>query len=161
MKDKAARASLSAVIQRDLEALQKLDRELMALNVDTDGETNYKEKAAVGFILHNIYNALENSFEQISRTFENHIVLKSQWHRELMDKMFLEIPGIRPALFDENIKSFMNELRGFRHIFRHSYDYELNSESLSTLTKGWKQKKEIVYDSLRKFSDFLLSGKLI
>jgi hypothetical protein len=44
-----------------------------------------------------IYNALENCFEQIWRGFEDHQSDQARWHRELLDKMFLEIKSLRPG----------------------------------------------------------------
>lgn len=85
----AARASLAAVIRRDLEAIRRLQPLLERLAPNAA----YPACAAVAYALHNFYNALENSFDQISRTFENHIVDPVRWHRELMVKMFVEIPG--------------------------------------------------------------------
>ena len=90
-------AALSAMITRDLEAIHRLEAELTpaaaALQVP---RPQFRDVAAAAYVLHNIYTALENIFEQISRTFENHIVDQAR-HRELLTKMFLEIPKIRPV----------------------------------------------------------------
>ena len=76
----------------------------------------FRDIAAAGYVLHNIYGALENIFEQISRTFENHVTDPTQWHRELLTKMFLEIPKIRAAVLPADLRGFLNDLRGFRHV---------------------------------------------
>jgi hypothetical protein len=90
-------ATLSAMITRDLEAIERLDRELTPLKAELEREVpDFRDLAAVAYILHNVYGALENIFGQVSRTFENHITDQAQWQRELLTKMFLEIPTIRP-----------------------------------------------------------------
>jgi len=68
-------ASLSAVIEHDLLAISKLDKQLEELLADLRSPNPaFTTQAATAYILHNFYNALENSFVQISRTFENHVV---------------------------------------------------------------------------------------
>src|SRR5436305_13954916 len=110
-------AALSAMITRDLEAIGRLEAGLTplesALNVP---QQQFRDIAAAGYVLHNIYGALENIFEQISRTFENHVTDPTQWHRELLTKMFLEIPKIRAAVLPADLRGFLNDLRGFRHV---------------------------------------------
>jgi len=102
-----------------------------------------------------LYNALENSFTQISRTFENHIVNQTQWHKELMDKMFLEIQNVRPALLPETLRKMLNDLRGFRHVFRHSYDFELDTILLLRIVERWQNQKTELFDALNEFHRFL------
>ena len=130
-------AALSAMITRDLEAIGRLEAELTplesALNVP---QPQFRDVAAAAYVLHNIYTALENIFEQISRTFENHVTDPAQWHRELLTKMFLEIPKIRPAVLPTEFRGFLNDLRGFRHVFRHTYEFELDVEKVALLVRN-------------------------
>ncbi len=77
-------ASLLAILRHDAAALRKLDERLTESwppNTSHSDATGYKEMAAAAYTLHNLYNAMENSFEQISRTFENHVVDEAQWHK--------------------------------------------------------------------------------
>jgi len=78
-------AALSAMITRDLEAISRLEAELTPL-VSGLGvpQPQFRDVAAAAYIMHNIYTALENIFEQISRTFENHVTDPGQWHKELL-----------------------------------------------------------------------------
>jgi hypothetical protein len=147
----AARSALAAVIERDLEAIDRLGDVLTRLPDDA----GYERCAGVGYALHNLYCALENSFEQISRTFENHIVDREQWHRELLLKMFLAIPAVRPAALPDPLRPLLNELRSFRHLFRHSYDFQLDPGRLNALTRSWHTGRPAVVAALRAFADWL------
>lgn len=149
--DARARAALAAVIERDLEAIGHLSTAL----VDLPADAGYQPCVAVAYALHNLYCALENSFEQISRTFENHVVDREQWHRELMLKMLLDIPGVRPAVLPEALRPLLNELRSFRHLFRHSYDFQLDPQRLNNLTRAWHAGGPAVTSALRAFADWL------
>ena len=47
--------------------------------------------------------------------------------------MRLDIEGIRPRLLSEESFKILDELRGFRHVFRHAYSYELEHERVLKL----------------------------
>ncbi len=151
-------ATLAAVIGEDIAAIGRLDGEMSALAHSLAGSSPaFRDMAAVAYLLHNIYCALENAFEQISRTFENHITSPAQWHRELLAKMFLEIPTVRDAVLPAGLRGFLNDLRGFRHLFRHSYDFELDPEKLQRLVRDWTDARPALLAALRKFQEGLLA----
>ena len=150
-------ATLVAMIDRDRAAIERLDSELTPLLPDVNAANpSFRDLAAVAYILHNVYGALENTFEQISRTFENHIIDSAQWHRELLTKMFLEIPKIRPAVLPADLRSFLNDLRGFRHVFRHAYEFELDAGKLKLLVRDWNESRSDLMSALSRFRDELL-----
>ena len=75
---------------------------------------------------------LENYFLRISKFFENNLE-QTFWHKDLVNKMTIEIDGVRPKLFDRNLAFKINELRAFRHIFRYIYQSELDIDKLQNL----------------------------
>jgi hypothetical protein len=90
---------------------------------------------AVGYTIHNIYCLFENYFLRISKYFENGLD-PSSWHAQLVERMTLAIPGIRPALFDRAFSQRIDELRRFRQAFRNLYQTELDPERIRTLNEG-------------------------
>jgi len=126
---------LKADIQDELKKLALLNNELALvsdkLELD-DRQVPFYDRAAIGYFLHNFYNGCENIFRSIARFFENDMTPDS-WHSDLLKRMKLSIPGFRPAAIDEELYIVLNEFRGFRHIFRHSYAFELN----------WKKEREV------------------
>ena len=153
----AALASLSAVIDHDLKSIQRLSADLQRLSAPlASGGFEFRDLTAIAYVLHSLYNALENSLEQISRTFENHVVEPARWHKELLDKMFLDIPGVRPAVLPESLRRSLHDLRGFRHLFRHSYDFELDAKRLTELAHAWDRQHPTLCQSLTQFSTWLL-----
>ena len=129
--DPATRATIAAVIQNDMAAIEKMATRLEAV-ADSMDPASFKDLAAAAYLLHNIYNALENSFGQISRSFENHVTDLAQWHRELLGKIFLEIHGVRPTVPPKDLTGALNDLRGFRHVFLRSYDFEIDPREAAT-----------------------------
>ena len=73
------------------------------------------------------------SFQEIAKTFENKVEDPAKYHRELLKRMYMDIPGIRPKSLSLESYHALDELRGFRHIFRHAYDYELDPERVDSL----------------------------
>jgi hypothetical protein len=81
---------------------------------------------ALGFTLHSAYGVLENYFLRVSKFFENDL-LADRWQKSLVEKMALEIPGVRPALLTEQpSKRRAFELLRFRHFFRNMYGEDLD-----------------------------------
>ncbi|MBI2149396.1 MAG: hypothetical protein HYU27_02170 [Acidobacteria bacterium] len=158
MKPEATQlASLSALISQDLSSIERLNAELSEVSPSLNSpKPAFRDMAAAAYLLHNIYCALEDAFEQVSRTFENHVVDPAQWHKELLGKMFLEIPTVRPAVLPLDLRGFLNDLRGFRHLFRHSYDFDLNAEKLISLVRAWTAARPLLLEALSRFRDDLL-----
>jgi len=151
-------AALCAVIDQDLRAIDRWDAEVDAASPALDSEqAGFRDLAPIAYALHNIYNALENTFEQISRTFENHVTDPAQWHKELLSKMFLEIPHVRPAVLPEPLRAHLGDLRGFCHVLRHGYDFELDAEKLARLVRDWRAAKITLREALARFRDRLLA----
>ena len=63
----------------------------------------------------------------MANAFENSVTDLSRWHTELLRRMALDIQGIRPALLSTESTELLNELRAFRHLFRHAYGVRLDS----------------------------------
>ncbi len=133
---KAQLAVLLAFLNSQEEITGKILREIEVTAPDTK-----EKKSHLGYLLHNLYCALEDLLQEVARTFENRLEDPARYHRELLQRMHLEIPAIRPRVLNSPGYQLLNELRGFRHIFRHAYDYELDEEKLCQLkTKvmsGW------------------------
>ena len=81
---------------------------------------------ALGFTIQTLYGVLENYFLRVSKFFENNLPA-DRWHQALVDKMGLEIPGVRPALFtDDNHTRMVREIVRFRHRLRNLYGEDLD-----------------------------------
>lgn len=116
---------------------------------------------AVAYELHNTYNAFEAYFLRVSKHFENHLP-PHNWHAELLQKMTLDIPGIRKALLDESFGAELDELRRFRHVFRNLYKSVLKPEHVRlVLSTGQEGVKRFVacHKSFRDWLDALIRSE--
>ena len=93
--DAKAALTLAAFIRSDLAAISRIESHVSQFDVNN---LSPAELDSLGYSMHNIYNALENCFTQISLSFENHVRDHTRWHRELLDKMFLDIKSLRPSM---------------------------------------------------------------
>ena len=66
-------------------------------------------------------------------------------------RMLIEIEGIRPALLTNAGYRYLNELRGFRHVFRHAYSYGLDDERVRALLRKILDQKDTVISDLQTF----------
>ncbi|MDA3949457.1 MAG: hypothetical protein PF508_09530 [Spirochaeta sp.] len=90
---------------------------------------------ALGFTIQTLYGVLENYFLRISKFFENNLPA-DRWHQALIDKMGLEIPGVRPALFTDNDQTrLVREIVRFRHRLRNLYGEDLDPHKTSDVQR--------------------------
>ena len=153
-------ALLEADIRDELRNLKRLSVEFDAIEKLmklSDEEVTFFEKAATGYFLHNFYNGCENIFRMVARFFENDLGPQS-WHRDLLKRMKLEIPGYRPRLIEnEQTYHILNEFRAFRHVFRHCYSFQLDwqrekviAEKYPTVWKAFLQQVESFIKTLQE-----------
>jgi len=69
----------------------------------------------------------------------------------------LNIEGVRPALLSEKSFRHLDELRGFRHAFRHAYSYGLDGERVVYLLKKVMKEKTGVLGELNVFREKVAS----
>ncbi len=114
-----------------------------------------KDLVYTGYLMHNYYCAVEDIFIEIARTFENKVDDTSKYHREILKRMTIDIPGIRPKLLSNKIFNFFDELRGFRHVFRHAYGYIIDSEKIGILKRKLIEHHLLFLDDLKNFTTFI------
>ena len=86
-----------------------------------------------------LYNVIEQMALRVAKAFENRIDDDAGWHAELIGRLSLEIEGVRPALFPADLRQPLRELRGFRHVFTHAYELELDRDKVRLLLKYARQ----------------------
>ena len=107
---------------------------------------------SMAYQIHNLYSAFEQLFETVVHFFENRLE-EERYHIDLLRRMRLEIDGIRPALVSDGAFDLLDELRRFRHFFRHAYTAELNPEKLDDLLDKAGHLREIHRRDVEKFID--------
>jgi hypothetical protein len=90
---------------------------------------------ACAYELGRMYNVVERMFERICESFENQFEKRGEYHERLLQRLSLDLPGIRPAFLPSNAAPAFRELKGFRHLVRHAYDLTLRRDRVQELTE--------------------------
>ena len=109
----------------------------------------------IAYHLHNLYNAFENIFQNIAAVFENDVADSERWHARLLEPMRLDIMPLRPAVIDDEAYDTLDELRRFRHLFRHAYAIDLDPQRLALVWHNALALKTIYREQLEAFVAFL------
>ena len=71
--------------------------------------------------------------------------------------MMVEVPKIRPPILSRKSHRVLDELRGFRHVFRHAYGYALDPDKVIALKVLLEKHWSTILADLSHFKEFLKS----
>ena len=114
----------------------------------------YSKLVESAFYVSQTYSGFENIFQSIARTFENSVE-QDFWHKSILERMSLDIEDIRPALISEGSFKCLNELRAFRHFFRHAYDSDIDRDKFKIIAKNVVNLRNLFEKDLKHFLKFL------
>lgn len=129
------RLALAGRIRASLVDVQAaMDRAIMlAEKGHRTGDDDYWDGVALN--LHGFYTGVEQIFEDIARTIDGGLPSGSEWHTSLLRQMTVEMGNLRPAVIEINTRQCLDEYRGFRHIVRNVYAFNLHPARLDELVK--------------------------
>jgi hypothetical protein len=140
---------------------REIDRiyKIIQLRTPSDTKNPIPEEVveSIGYWLHNLYCAYEDLFKIICSFWENNITSDSGYHSSLLKRMVFGIEGIRPALLSEASFRLLDQLRGFRHVFRHAYSHGLDEERILILLNRIKSSNPIIKKDLEHFRQAVVS----
>ena len=115
---------------------------------------------STGYWLHNLYCAFEDLFKVVAGFWENGVGTDESFHIHLLKRMQVRIEGIRPALISKESYAGLNEIRGFRHVFRHAYSYGLDDQRVLHLLRNVLSTKCIILGDIQQFKNKVKSIEL-
>ncbi len=115
-------------------------QEVTAVPQDTPGRDRILARS-IGFALHNFYNGVEQILEDIAKEVDGSRPVGDAAHQELLNQM-LQPTKLRPAIIPDDAFPLFDDLRRFRHLFRHSYGIDLRFDDVmrkfdSVETDAW------------------------
>ncbi len=149
------------LLEADLQAQQKLIDAVYRKAASRQKASAHDPIAleSLAYQLHNLYSAFEDLFRIVANHFENHISEQGGWHKELLKRMATDIPGIRPAFISPQMHELLEDLRGFLHVFRHAYLYELDPERIALVYKKTLSLKKVYKERMKRFLAQLRTSK--
>lgn len=139
------------VLRREIEADCAVANDAANLANDRFMGREPRDLEATAYQLVRLYNAIEQAALRLAKAFENQMDDESAWHAELMRRLTLDIPDIRPAVFDKSDLVHLRELRGFRHVIVHAYDLLLEPNRLEVVLNHATKVMQVLPLRLRLF----------
>ena len=110
---------------------------------------------SVALNLHGLYSAAERLFELIVRNVDRSVLEGTAWHRDLLEQISKDVPGVRPAVISKDTAKDLDQFRRFRHLVRNVYTFNLKPEKMSALMKDLPEVWSKLSAELLAFSRFL------
>ena len=123
-------AELETAIRRELTNAAQLRREALAELAQPD-----RNPRVLGSVMHDFYNCCERVFRRIGAEINGAAYRGEAWPKELLFRMTVAVPGIRPAVISEGLAAELDEYLSFRHLFRNIYGFELKGERVTRLAE--------------------------
>ena len=147
---------LAAVLERHRRLVGRVVEEAReALSDFDEREPPPRELRGIGGILHDFYTGIEHLFERIAPELNGGLPAGPSWHRELLENMTLDLPGVRPPVLRGETVHELHEFLHFRHLFRNLYGFELEWPRLRALLEKLPGVWEDVEEDLDRFGTFL------
>jgi hypothetical protein len=105
-------------------------------------------------ILTNYYTCLETIFLRTSEYFENNLN-STRWHQDLLEKMTLQIEGIRPQVISDEAAPNLEELLHFRHFCRYYLEFDYDWDRLDFVLKKFTRARPLLRRDLATLLAFL------
>lgn len=148
-------------IDADLEIIRKevdsIKRKLIRLKTEKDPENIDSHIKAIAGSLHSIYTGYESIIERIVRALDGETPLGKDYHLKLLRRAITEIPHCRPSIITRETFIILDELRTYRHKFRHIYIYMISPSRIIELAEQGIKSFEFFNRDIEEFKEFLRS----
>ena len=148
-------AALAGRIRQSLlDIVRVVNRAEMLLDkAQSSGDDDFLDGVALN--LHGFYTGIEQIFEDIARSVEKSVPASSEWHRDLLLQMSSKVESVRPPVISQETRYCMDEYRGFRHIVRNVYTFNMRPSLLKELTERLRNCFQNVERDLDAFATYL------
>jgi len=153
-----ARAELAALLAEVGDArrrLSELAQEIANTDPGSSGQPHRATLALLGVDLHSYYTTIEGLIERIVGALEGRTLEGPSTHIETIRHATRSLPQIRPAIFDAQRRESLDELRRFRHFFRHAYALSLRHAKLRRVLDLFPALHADLEADLSQFADFV------
>lgn len=122
-------------------------------------EPDMIELSALSSFLHSFYTGIESIFKRIASDVDGNLPSGDHWHSGLISAM--SQPTLkRHAVISEDLCGRIIKYMGFRHVFRHAYDFELKWRKMSDLVLKSEQVLDHLEVELKAFFEPEIGDRL-
>jgi hypothetical protein len=94
---------------------------------------------SVALNLQNYYGAIENALKLFAEKIDNKLPTGADWHSELLKQLTVPVPDLRPAVISLETKGMLDNYRGFRHVVRNMYAFNMDPRKIKPLVDTLSQ----------------------
>ncbi len=106
-------------------------------------EENSYDLVILAEIFVDYYTCLETAFVRVAKFFENNLDA-SRWHADLLERMIIDIPEVRPRMLSDETYGLLIELMRFRHFRRYYFQFDYDRDKMVFLEKKFLQAVPLV-----------------
>lgn len=147
--------ALSARISKELQELERVVERCLDIwsQSEASGDDRYLDGVALN--LHSFYTGLERIFELVIAELDQAVPTGSAWHQQLLRQAATPIPQLRPVLITDATRDALDRYRGFRHVVRNIYAFEMDREQIAPLVRDLRAVYASARSDLLRFADAL------
>jgi uncharacterized protein YutE (UPF0331/DUF86 family) len=119
-------AKLATKLDRAAQELSQIDSYLDSIKASDRPVNQWARGSALALGIHNIYNGIEDVMLNLANDIDGYVPTGESAHQDLLDQMSAAIEGKRPPLLSSELYRLLVELKGFRHVVRHRYGFDLD-----------------------------------
>jgi hypothetical protein len=138
----------------NLEKVTLLAQETLSLVQNLENDVYFKSLVSgLTLYLENLYMGVERVLSLIAQEVDKIVPSGGSWHLQLLQQMVIEVPSVRPAVISQETYEKLNEFRGFRHVARNLYAYDLEPGRVIELAKKLNQCHESFITDMESFTN--------
>ena len=145
--------ALATRLRAELVDLERVVQRTEHLFSKAGNDEDYLDGVALN--LHGFYAGVERIFEQIAREIDDSLPGGPEWHRELLMQMSAEVSSTRPPVIGRATRDCLDEYRGFRHVVRNVYTFNLRATRLKELVTELPVCYKALIQDVTAFCNFL------
>jgi hypothetical protein len=127
--------ALSARVTKELQELESVVERCLDIWQQSEASSDDRYLDGVALNLQSFYTGLERIFELVVAEIDQDHPTGPNWHQELLRLAATEIPSLRPALISDTTRNTLDRYRGFRHVVRNIYSFNLDREQILPLVR--------------------------
>jgi len=147
--------ALSARIIKELQELERVvaRAEDIWRQSEASGDDRYIDGVALN--LQSFYTGLERILELAVSEVDEDRPAGPNWHQELLRLAATDIPGLRPAILSDTTRNVLDRYRGFRHVVRNIYAFDLDRDEIAPLLRDLRSVFAAAKVDLTRFAEAL------
>jgi len=147
---------MQARIEKELSDIGKVVKRVEAKFAEV-AQTTPDDFIVGGFAgyLNNFYNGLKKIFKLVVEYIDGPELPNTDWHKELLKRMTLEVPSARPPILTSEVASVLQDYLDFRYLFWHTNIVYLDWNELKPKVEQLKPTFERLEAAFQQFVAFL------